>query len=73
MRSVIFCPLFSSSLHLTVLTIRLFLFFMMINKRQLGVGPDETDEVGERNARGTRRRGGQRVRVTLFFVLPLPT
>ena len=49
--------LFASSLLLTVLTIQLFLFFAMINNRQFGVGPDMTDEVGDRNAHGTRRGG----------------
>ena len=48
--------LFSSSLHLTFLIIRLHIsFFVVINNRQFGVRPDRTDEVGDRNGRGTRR------------------
>ena len=43
----------------------------MINNRQFGVGPDRTnevdDEVGNRNARGTRR-GGRNRYMSYYFV-----
>ena len=69
MCSVIFCLIFSSSLHLTVLIIRLFLFFVMINSRQSGVGTDRTDEVGDRNSRGTRWGGGATGTCHVIFVI----
>ena len=43
----------------------------MINNRQFGVGPDRTDEVddevGDRNARGTRR-GGRNRYISYYFL-----
>ena len=33
-------------------------FFVMIDNRRFGVGPDRTDEVGDGNARKTRQGGG---------------
>ena len=59
MCSVIFCPLFSSSpLPFISLLLLSDFFFVTINNRQFGVGPDRTDKVGDRNARGTRRERG---------------
>ena len=53
----LFFVLYSHLLFFSLFFFRLFLFFVMINKRRLGVGPDRTDEVGDRNTRGTRLWG----------------